>query len=187
MGITHNNTLAEWVESYTQELFSWAFHKVSNAETASDLVQDTFLAAAENSGSFKGNSSPKTWLFSILNRKIIDHYRKKAHQTVNLENRPLSNFFEANGDWLANHKPHHWEEGNKNHLLDDDEFREILAQCLRALPEHWSNCMKLKYLTDKKGEEICQEVNISPSNFWQIIHRAKLQLRDCIEKNWLQN
>jgi len=187
MGLTQNDILTEWVENYTQDLFSWAFHKVSNAETASDLVQDTFLAAAEKSASFRNNSSPKTWLFSILNHKIIDHYRKKAHQTVNLDHHSLLNFFEANGDWLTNHKPHDWQEGNENHLLDDDEFQEILAKCLRALPENWSNCVKLKYLTDKKGEEICQEMDISPSNFWQIIHRAKLQLRDCIEKNWLND
>ena len=39
----------------------------------------------------------------------------------------------------------------------------------------------------KSGEEICQELEITPSNFWQIVHRAKLQLRDCIENNWFKN
>ena len=63
--------LTNWVEKYTENLYSWAFHKVSNTELARDLVQDTFLVAAEKYDTFKGNSSPKTWLFSILNHKIF--------------------------------------------------------------------------------------------------------------------
>ncbi|MCK5344766.1 MAG: sigma-70 family RNA polymerase sigma factor, partial [Candidatus Heimdallarchaeota archaeon] len=74
-GISVN--LTEWVESYTSDLYFWALHKVSDPEQAKDLVQDTFLAAAEKVQGFKGDSTPKTWLFSILNHKVIDFYRKK--------------------------------------------------------------------------------------------------------------
>lgn len=55
------------------------------------------------------------------------------------------------------------------------------------LPEQWNACVKLKYLMQKKGEEICQELDITPTNFWQIMHRAKLNLRDCVETNWFNN
>lgn len=183
----NKNNLSIWVETYTKDLYSWALHKVSNSELAADLVQDTFLAAAEKIDSFKGDSSPKTWLFSILNHKIIDHYRKKVNQTVSLENQSFSNFFEADGDWHENKKPKHWQENDDKHLLDDNDFQIVLKKCLDALPEEWGACVKLKYLTEKKGEEICQELDITPSNFWQIVHRAKLQLRDCVEKNWYNN
>jgi len=37
---------------------------------------------------------------------------------------------------------------------------------------------------DMESEEICQELEITPTNYWQIMHRAKLQLRECIENNW---
>ncbi|WP_372773599.1 RNA polymerase sigma factor [Mangrovibacterium sp.] len=72
------NELSVWVETYTQDLYSWALHKVSDVEIAQDLVQDTFFAAVEKAGTFNGDSSPKNWLFSILNHKISDHYRKKV-------------------------------------------------------------------------------------------------------------
>jgi hypothetical protein len=35
--------LKEWVASYTDDLYSWAYYKTSSKETAQDLVQDTFL------------------------------------------------------------------------------------------------------------------------------------------------
>jgi RNA polymerase sigma-70 factor (ECF subfamily) len=176
--------LSEWVEKYTADLLSWACHKVSNEELASDLVQDTFLAAAEKIESFKGNSSPKTWLFSILNNKIIDYYRKKIHQPVKFDNQHFSLFFDENNSWKDSRKPKNWVDEAEGHLLDNQEFRMVLKNCLDALPENWNICVKLKYLTEKSGEEICQELDITPSNYWQIIHRAKLQLRDCIEKKW---
>ncbi|KKK73668.1 hypothetical protein LCGC14_2891540, partial [marine sediment metagenome] len=74
--------LENWVEEYTGGLYSWALHKTSDAELAKDMVQDTFMAAAEKINNFRGDSTPKTFLFSILNHKIIDHYRKKINKPI---------------------------------------------------------------------------------------------------------
>ena len=183
----HTGNLTQWVENYTSDLYSWALHKLSDAELASDLVQDTFLAAAEKMDNFKGDSSPKTWLFSILNHKIIDHYRKKVNQPFALENQSFSGFFEPDGDWQESRKPKDWQEENEENLLDDEDFQKVLKKCLDALPDKWSAAVKLKYLIEKNGEAICQELGITTTNLWQIIHRAKVQLRDCVEKNWLNN
>ena len=186
MDVDKATNLSQWVETYTSELYSWAFHKVSDAELAKDLVQDSFLAAAEKIETFKGESSPKTWLFSILNHKIIDVYRKKVKQPVSLDNQVFSRFFDEEGSWLEEKRPKDWNENEEN-LLDDTDFQKVLQNCLDALPEKWNTCVKLKYLTEKNGDEICQELGIAPTNFWQIIHRAKLQLRDCVENNWFNN
>jgi RNA polymerase sigma-70 factor (TIGR02943 family) len=186
--VAQNKNLTQWVDNYTSDLYSWALHKVSDAELAADLVQDAFLAAAEKLDGFKGESSPKTWLFSILNHKIIDHYRKKVNQTVPHENESLARFFEPEGAWQESKKPRNWyDDDEEEHLLDNHDFRAILKKCLDALPEKWSLCVKLKYLSGKNGEEICQELEISSSNYWQIIHRAKLQLRECVDENWFEN
>ena len=142
--------LSDWVEKYTEDLYSWAFHKLSNTELAKDFVQDTFLAAAEKLETFKGNSSPKTWLFSILNHKIIDYYRKKINQPIHMENQAFSVFFENDGGWNKNKKTKKWQDEDDGHLLDNDEFNKVLHKCLDALPEQWSICVKLKYLIEKK-------------------------------------
>ncbi len=178
--------ITQWVNDYTEELYSWAYFKTSSALTSEDLVQDTFLAAAEKLSSFNGNSSPKTWLFSILNHKIIDFYRKKSVNPVVLENDNISQFFNNDDGWRTEKVPADWQDEEIN-LLDNEEFNAVLKKCLDALPEKWSMSVKLKYLTEKSGEDICQELGISTTNFWQIVHRAKLQLRNCIENNWFKN
>lgn len=182
-----SNLLETWVNQHTDALYSWAFQKVSDSELAKDLVQDTFLAAAEKVESFKADSSPKTWLFSILNHKIIDHYRTKVHQPLALENQSDSIYFDADGAWQESSKPKDWQSDDEKNVLDETDFQKVLQKCMDALPEKWNAAMKLKYLTEKNDKDICQELGISTSNFWQIVHRAKLQLRDCIDKNWHNN
>jgi len=174
--------ISDWVNAYTADLMRWAYAKTSNQEIARDLVQETFLAAVEKPENFKGQSNPKTWLFSILNHKIIDHYRKKKPFKAP-DDKAFSRYFDSQGSWLDSAKPHPWDDDDE-HLLDNEDFNRILQICMDALPEAWSYSIKLKYLSEKKGEEICQELGLSTTNYWQIIHRAKLQLRECIENNW---
>jgi len=181
-----NKNISKWVNDFTTELYDWAYFKTSSAVTAEDLVQDTFLVAAEKIDSFNGDSSAKTWLFSILNHKIIDFYRKKSSNPITLENDNVFNFFDIDEGWKDEKAPKEWHEEDMN-LLDNDDFNVVLQKCLDALPEKWSTCVKLKYLSEKGAEDICQELGITTTNFWQIVHRAKLQLRNCIENNWFNN
>jgi DNA-directed RNA polymerase specialized sigma24 family protein len=41
-----------------------------------------------------------------------------------------------------------------------------------------------KLVEEKESEEVCKEHEITPSNLWVIVHRAKLQLRECLERKW---
>jgi RNA polymerase sigma-70 factor (ECF subfamily) len=81
MASTKENTktlFESWVNQFSDELFSWAYHKTSSKETAEDLVQDTFLSAFHKIDTFEGKSSPKTWLFSILNNKSLTQFFRAA-------------------------------------------------------------------------------------------------------------
>ncbi len=178
--------LKNWVKAYTEDLFKWALYKTSSEQLAEDLVQDTFLAAAEKLYGFKAESSPKTWLFSILNNKIVDYYRRKFKTPQTIGDDIIGETFDDSGNWHKNRQPKDWQLEEHN-ILDDDDFKAVLKQCMDDLPAQWSSCMKLKYLMGKNGTEICQELEISPTNFWQIVHRAKLHLRKCLENNWYKD
>lgn len=184
-------TIAQWARQYGDELYSWAYHKTSARTLAEDLVQDTFMAALQTFNKFKGNSSPKTWLFSILNHKLIDYYRKKSRSHFALyELKPegdlLSKLFDQNGSWVKAHRPQAWQQDDA-HLLDNQAFKQTLESCMQKLPPSGHTAIQLKYLKEKDGKDICQALGISTSNYWQILHRAKLQLRHCLEHHWFKN
>jgi RNA polymerase sigma-70 factor (ECF subfamily) len=189
-----NQIIKSWVEDYTDTLYSWAFYKVSDQQTAEDLVQETFLAACKYYKNFKGKSKPKTWLFSILNNKIIDHYRKKSRNPIINESHfdkeggsIIEKTFDGDGYWKEEKRPEKWDiKEEETNLLDNGAFNEVLQHCMAKLPSQWGMAVQLKYLQEKDGKDIGQELGISTSNYWQIIHRAKLSLRECLEKLWFQ-
>lgn len=192
MDVTNENPkalLENWVYKFSDELYSWAFYKTSSKETAEDLVQETFLSAFHKIDTFQGKSQPKTWLFSILNNKVIDYYRKNlktTKQTFNLtENSGLAlseGLFNTYGCWKSNDVKTIWDQ--EEELLDNPEFNIVMQECMDDLPQKWKLAIASKYLSDKDTTKICQELEITPSNYWQIVHRSKLLLRKCLELKW---
>ncbi len=181
--VSASTIIKEWVGLYTGKLLSWAFYKVSDKALAEDLVQDTFLAAVQSFHKFQNKSEPQTWLLAILNNKIVDHYRKQARNANFSVSYTEDIFFDEHGEWKEESVPNDWNIDSA-HLLDDQEFRRTLRDCMNKLPATSLSAMQLKYLEQKDGKEICQDLGISSSNFWQILCRAKLHVRACIEKNW---
>lgn len=184
-------TLKSWVGLYSDKMYSWAFYKIGDKESSEDLVQDTFLSAFKAIRKFEGKSDPKTWLFAILNNKIAEYFRKIYRSPV-LTNRKedfneniKGTFFDSNDRWLKEERPSTWPD-EESHLLDDSNFKSVLESCMKNLPVNWHAALQLKYLEEKKGEIICQELDITATNFWQILHRAKLQLRKCLDMNWFK-
>jgi RNA polymerase sigma-70 factor (ECF subfamily) len=180
--------MSEWVDLYTNDLYNWAYYKTSNSDLSQDLVQDTFLAAWKNLDGFQENSKPLTWFKSILNNKIIDHYRKNAKVVIepidviqNSHENHSEGIFNEKGIWNSNMRAS-WE--NETNLLDNLEFKKVLDHCLESLPENLKLAVLSKYIFEKKAETICQELNISPTNYWQLIHRAKMKLKKCLDANW---
>lgn len=181
---------SDWIENYADSLFNYAIVRVRDRETAKDLIQDTFLSAFQNRESFRGESSEKTWLFSILKNKIIDHYRKLAtDKSVSFSEgkdpSELDSYFDAEGEWKESAGPVDWSKsGNDDYT--SKEFQETLLRCLERLTAQGRVIFSLKYFDEMEFEEICKQMAISTSNYWVIMHRAKLMLRRCIEKNWIQ-
>lgn len=175
-----------WVEQYADHLFKFAISRVGDSEMAKDLIQETFLAALKGAENFRGEVSEKNWLYAILKNKIIDSYRSKAKQSITDLNELLEDvegFFDESGNWEVSARPKQW--GIEySHSMETKEFYEILGKCKLKLAELQNAVFTLKYLDDKNSDEICKELDISSSNYWVLIHRAKLQIRQCLEKNW---
>jgi len=173
----------KWVDNYADAMYSYSFSRVSKSDVAEDLVQETFFSALKSLKNFKGEASEKTWLYSILKRKIIDYYRKASSKYE--KNFTQMSPFEDSGDWLGHWKdervPNEWDDKEE---FNSEEFMKILKFCMEFLPEKYSYAFKMKSLNGFESKEICNELDITTSNLWVILHRSRVQLRECLEKNW---
>ena len=184
-----NTDPKNWVSLYGDLLYKYALPRVNDSVVAEDLVQETFLSALKALDSFRGEASEKNWLFAILKNKIIDYYRKRAVEQSLMETPDSSHldneWFDAEGKWLENKIPKDWQVGDSP--TDRKEMQKVINWCKNRLKELQQQVFILKYLEEMESVEICKVLNISTSNYWVLIHRARLQMRDCIEKNWIKN
>lgn len=177
--------VTQWVNDYSDALFGYAVQRVRDREGASDLVQETFLAAWRNVDAYNGEASVKTWLFTILKNKIIDHYRKAANRQTAIIKSDNDPFFDEADHWKDGLCPQDWGASPESRM-NTKEFYTVFDGCKAKLKEIYSAVFSMKYLDDLQSEEICKVLNITASNYWVIIHRAKTQLRACLETNWFK-
>ncbi|WP_340074326.1 sigma-70 family RNA polymerase sigma factor [Leptobacterium sp. I13] len=174
----------QWIDKYADYLYNYTIARVSNNEIAQDIVQDTFLAALKASKNYKGDASERTWLISILKRKIIDHYRKinskkgKAEVLIDYNSDP-----DSEGNWFEEQVADSFEM-NAEDTIQNEELRLAIENCLGKLPEKQARVFKMKTIEGIDTEDICNEIGITPSNLWVIIHRARTSLVSCLEQNW---
>jgi RNA polymerase sigma-70 factor (TIGR02943 family) len=193
-----NDTLqpSKWLQLYGDFLFSMAMLKTGNKELAEDLVQETFLSAVKAKETFKGNSSEKTWLTAILKNKIIDHYRKKDvlkqadDYLATTEQSFHNSFFSSEegsfGHWTKDALPADWKKG-ADEVINSKEFYAILQECIDKMPPRLVPVFLARFIDEEDAEKICKEFDLTPSNYWVIVHRAKVLMRSCLEKNWFTN
>jgi RNA polymerase sigma-70 factor (TIGR02943 family) len=174
----------DWVDAHADYLFNFAIGQVRDANTAEDLVQDTFLAAVKAQNSFSGKSSERTWLAGILRHKIYDHLRKTCRErAVRRDPTPLNDdeSWEESALWLHNVAA---ETQLPSRRIELDEFRVNLETALGKLPPRIAQVFQLYEIEERPNREVCAQMNISESNLWVMLHRARKQLREHLDGWW---
>jgi RNA polymerase sigma-70 factor (ECF subfamily) len=178
---------AAWPVEHGDALYRYARSRVGNRELAEDLVQDAFLAALQSRDRFQGRAAVRTWLLSILRHKILDHYRRQGSSSPSAEADPhrkpdpvLERNFDKKGIWkigLVSWKPPDQE-------LEEREFWDVLDDCLSRLPRSLASVFILRELEDLDSDQLRNVLSLSAANVRVRLHRARLLLRECLEKHW---
>ncbi len=172
-----------WVDRYSDYLYNYTIVRVNDHEIAQDLISETFLAGLKSKANFKGEASERTWLISILKRKIIDHYRKINSNKGKAEIRVNYSDEDSEGDWLEERVKDPFDKTAEDNL-ENEELGLAILNCMENLDERQSKIFKMKTIENFDTEAICNEFDITPSNLWVIIHRARRSMAMCLEKNW---
>ncbi|MCI0745482.1 MAG: sigma-70 family RNA polymerase sigma factor [Verrucomicrobia subdivision 3 bacterium] len=182
----------QWVELHGNYLFRYALIRVRNETVAEDLVQDTLLAAFQGKDRFSGQSTERSWLTGILKHKVLDYFRRQARERTIMEDASMPEELEGRFDDLGLWK-HEPESGPTDWgadaagLMQRKEFMAALKQCISKLPPRCADAFVLREMEATDSDRIQEMLGVSPSNFWVLLHRARMQLRLCLEQNWLKH
>jgi RNA polymerase sigma-70 factor (TIGR02943 family) len=176
----------KWVDNYADELYRYTYTRVCDSGYAEDIVQETFLSAWRAKDTYKAEASEKNWLYAICKNKIIDHFRKHSNNVIKPSTAEEDIYFDEVEHWRKEPTPNEWGM-NYSQPVETKEFYNILGLCKQKLKDIQRQVFSMKYMEEIEAEEICKVLDITPSNYWVIIHRCKLHLRSCLEKNWLNS
>lgn len=173
-----------WVTNYADLLYAYSIVRINDAAAAEDIVQETFLSAWKARDSFHGEASEKNWLYAICKNKIIDHFRRQSSGIAKVVVREEHLYFNDADHWTTEKQPNNWTV-DYTQPVETKEFYSVLEKCKQKLKDIQQAVFVMKYMEDIESDEICKVLQLTPSYYWVLIHRAKLHLRNCLEKNWV--
>lgn len=186
MSVLSEVDLAHALEPLRPDLLRFARLQLRNDHWAEDVVSETILAILEKPAAFAGQSALKTYVIGILKHKIVD-YLRGARREVQVavdegesDSEAFDTLFLADGHWRD--PPPDW--GNPESSFARVEFFEVLQVCLDRLPPAIGRIFMMREWLELDTEEICKELEISSSNCWVMLYRARMRLRDCLQLNW---
>lgn len=175
------------VEQLRGYLTRYAMLQLRDQTTAEDVVQDTVLAAIQGQARFSGRSTVKTWLTGILKHKIVDQLRRQSREQPLLqgddersEGDIVDALFKPDGHWRT--FPASW--ADPDHALERKEFWKIFELCSMLMPPKMARVFMMREVMELTTDEICKELDITATNCWVMLHRARLSLRECLQNKW---
>lgn len=159
---------------------------LSNSSDAEDVVQDAFTAILTTELSKLENIDPRAYLFGILRNKIMDKLRHRYRNPSSSLKAPSDDLdellFDQAGHWTEDSAPTHW--GTPEIHMENNQFFQVVDICVNNLPTKTARVFSMKEFLDSEADEICETLNISKSDYWQCLSRARKQIQLCLNERW---
>ncbi len=176
---------SNWVDNHGDYLYRYAWSRLRDTNAAEEVVQETFLAGIRFQDRYNGKGPERAWLLGILKRKLVDYVRMRAR--FNRDGMaadgsdPTAQMFDQHGNWKAGAMRFELPE----HQIESMELWDVVKGCLSHLPSGQADVFMLSVMENMDSDQICRELDISPSNLWVRLHRARLALALCVGAKWL--
>lgn len=173
-----------------RDMLKFACLQLRDDAIAEDAVQEALAAALTNQKTFGNRSQLKTWVFAILKNKIIDIIRDRARSPASkgamdeIPENAYDDLFDEGGFWQEDSRPASW--GNPESSFSNMQFWQVFEICMNRLPENTARVFMMREMLGFETEEICKELEISPTNCWVVLHRARMGLRLCLDERWFK-
>jgi RNA polymerase sigma-70 factor (ECF subfamily) len=163
----------------------FAVHDDSLAE---DLVQDTLIAVVEQHATRRGDASLVTWATAILKNKVADWYRsphRKRMVQFKADEDSIGDAIDAlyDADGAYTEAVPAWQQPDNR--TEQKQMMTVLDRCLACLPRQTGRVFMMREWLGFETAEICQRAGVSADNCRMILHRARMALRACMQRDWI--
>ena len=160
------SAFGELVRMYENKAYHLALRMCGNAEDASDVAQDAFLAAWRGLPSFRGESGFSTWLYRLVSNAAIDYLRRTKHQrgNVSLDDEELN--LDAPDDSPTPHD-----------AAESADLRDAVAKGLKELSDDHRAVLVMREVQELSYEEIAASLSLDIGTVKSRISRARNNLR----------
>jgi RNA polymerase sigma-70 factor (ECF subfamily) len=158
------------VDRHAPALFRSALALSRNRADAEDLLQETLVAAHRGLKGFRGSSSIRTWLSTILTRKAFKAIRRNKRRRSTLSLDAGDDVRDATASDPAMLRKAH---------VPGVESRLDVMQVLATLPEPYREVLVLRELQGLSYQEIADVLNLPRGTIESRIFRARAEFRRC--------
>lgn len=155
-------------ERHQRRVYSLCLRMVANATEAEDLSQEVFVQLFRKVGSFRGESAFTTWLHRLTVNHVLMHFRKRG---VRLERTTEEGEISEMQDIIqaVTEKPR---------FID----RIALDKAIAELPPGYRTVFVLHDVEGFEHEEVATMLGVSVGTSKSQLHKARMRLRDLINK-----
>jgi len=163
-------TIKRIYEEYKQDVFCYLISLTHNPTLSEDLVSETFLSAIKSLPKFRGDSSIKTWLFSIARYTWYDYLRKNKEEI---------SFEDLAQNYLV-------DKANLESMVIKGEIADKVLALLEKETFKTSDIVKMR-IEGYAFYDIAIKHGISESSARVVDFRAKKKIREILEKEGLKD
>lgn len=164
-----------YYEQHYRQVYLYVFSKISNAQEAEDITQDSFVSAYTKFENFDPErASFQTWIFVIVSNKLKNHYRDRKIAVYTDDD---DEYFELS------------EDGFEDEMVEAEylaEMRDRLADALEMLSDDEKDIIKCIYFDNKTSKEAALLLGMTDINVRVKMSRAIAKMRKYFEKNGIE-
>lgn len=181
LGVDRDRAMDLMIERYGPMLFRYAKRMCGGTGEAEDVLQDTFLAAQEKLGQFRGEGKIRNWLFSIAGNACRQRYRRlKTRGEVELTLDDVA----PTPEGASAPEPPSWQLDPSERMLSD-ELTARLEAAIAEIPPTNRSVLILRDLEGLSTRETAEALQITEEAAKVRLHRARAFVRNRL-KNYYQ-
>lgn len=156
------------MNKYQKPLYYHIVKMVKNHEQVEDIIQESFVKAFSNLGSYNTNYAFSTWLYRITTNHTIDYLRKKKLQTTSINEPVRAKDGEMQFQIVGS--------AETDRKIIRKERKKIVSEAIENLPEKYREVIQMRHLEEMSYQEISEELDLPLGTVKAHLFRAREML-----------